>query len=110
MNDFKTSGCEAPKTADSPNAGFEGLPSKKMGKIADLYGVDYPEKLALERNAGNSIDMEDVPSVVLDCSSVAFLTDCARIELKGESFSEFLKKVKKIIINGVSFAKEGGGE
>lgn len=88
MNDFKTSGCEAPKTPV-------------------LHGADYLEKFILERNESNSIDFEDVRSVVFDCNSMTFLTDCTKIELKGDSLSEFIKKVKKIIINGVSFAKEG---
>lgn len=103
MNDFKTSDCEAP-TAAAP---------QKMGKLADLYGVDYPEKLTLKRDEANCFEFKDARRIILDCDSVTFLTDCARIELKREDLSRFIKKAKRIVINGVSFVKDdedGDGE
>lgn len=114
MNEFKTSmtntldtsGCEALKTSASRVNGFENLYGQKMGKLTELYGVDYPDKPAFKSD--NNFSFEDPCRVVIDCDEITFLTDCARIKLKSEDLSRFVDKTKRIVINGASFVKEGG--
>lgn len=111
MNEFKTSGREAPKTGEAPDKGFENLLGQNIGKLADLYGVDYPEKLTLRYDTNPS--WEDTNRIVLECKEITFLTDCAKISLKRDDLSRFVDRTKRIIINGISFVKEdesGDGE
>lgn len=108
MSDFKTSGCEAPKTGEAPDKGFENLLGQRIGKLADLYGVDYPEKLTLRYEDSNCYSWEDNSRIVLECKEITFLTDCAKISLKRDDLSRFVDRTRRIVINGVSFVKEDG--
>lgn len=90
MNDSKTSGREAQGTGQT------------IGKLADLYGV------GAVRYDGRSPSFEDGSRVTLECDEVTFLTDCARIRLKGDDLSRLIGGARRIVVNGTSFVREGG--
>lgn len=121
MSEFRTSANDPKTLADHGCAkdpsqqsdGFENLYGQKIGKLADLYGVDYPSKLTVTRGSDNFFAFEDASRVTLECDELTFLTDCTRIKLKGDDLSRYIDKTKRIVINGVSFVKEdefGDGE
>lgn len=93
MNDSKTRNSEVQKTPLS------------------VLGIDDPSKLAIQYDP--SFSLEDTGRILIECSEVTFLTDCARIRLKRDDLLRFINKTKRIVINGVSFIKEdefGDGE